>query len=393
MKEERISSYRVAAIIGMIISVILSCIFLCYINKLEKEQIISVIFTAIAFFPIIIFELIYERRRELIGNNAQTTYKRALDGFLFCCLIMVGISFMPAYFKLVLIIPVVMSAYSNDTLGLITGIYFNVILAFTTGSNFYELLVYTMLVLVGGMLSKMLKHIEYRLFIAIIYFFSSVLFPNLCCYFIDKDIQLNHLLFGMLNGFIVAIYVIVFYPITRERTIREKHYYYGDIMSDDFPQVKTIKKSFPSEYDHAKKVSDLAYKYALQLDLNADLAAAAGFYYHLGKWEGDPPIENAVKKANQLCFPNELIQILKEYNATDDLPSTPESALVHIIDGLLTKLEMSETEIRTSQWNKDVLIHQTLNDFSSAGYYDNSGLSINSFIKIRDWLAKEELLQ
>lgn len=392
MKEERISAYRVAAIIGMIISAILSSGVLCYTNKLDKEQIISVIFIVIAFFPIMVFELLYERRREMIGNNAQTTYKRALVGFLFCSIIMVGISFMPEYFKPVLLLPVIMSAYSSDSLGLITGMYFNVLLTFTTGSNFYELLTYTMLVLVGGMLSKMLKHVEYRLFIGIIYLFSSVLFPNLCWYFVNKNVEFNNLLWGIFNGFLVAVYVIAFYPITRERTLREKHYYYGDILSDDFVQIKTIRKSLPNEYYHARKVSELAYKYAFQLDLNADLAAAAGFYYHLGKWEGDPPIENAVRRANELCFPNELIQILKEYNATDDLPSTPESALVHIIDGLLMKLESSDSEVRTSQWNKDVLIHQTLNDFSSAGYYDNSGLSINSFIKVREWLVKEELL-
>ena len=390
MKEERISAYRVAAIIGMMISAILASGVLCYLNKLEKEQILCVVFIAISFFPMIIFELIYERRRELIGNNAQTTYKRALVGFLLCSLIVVGISFMPAFFKPVLILPVIMSAYSNDSLGLITGMYLNVLLVFTTGGSFYELLAYTMLVLVGGMLSKMLKHVEYRLFIGIIYLFSSVLFPNLCWYFANNSMESDNLLWGLLNGFIVSIYVIAFYPVTRERTMREKHYYYGDILSDDFVQVKTIRKALPFEYNHARRVSALAYKYALQLDYNADLAAAAGFYYHLGKWEGDPPIENAVKRANQLCFPNELIQILKEYNATDDLPSTPESALVHIIDGLLTKLESADADVRTSQWNKEVLIHQTLNDFSSAGFYDNSGLSINSYIKIREWLVKEE---
>ena len=83
---------------------------------------------------------------------------------------------------------------------------------------------------------------------------------------------------------------------------------------------------------------------------------------------------------------------MREYNATDDLPSTPESALVHIIDGLLIKMELLDSEVGTSQWNREVLIHQTLNEFSSAGYYDKSGLSINAFLQIRGWLAKEALL-
>lgn len=392
MKEEKISIHRVLPIIGMIISAIIASGVLCYLNKLEIDQIVCVGFLVLAFVPIIVFELTYERRRTMIGDNNQTTYKRAMTGFFICSLIMLGISFMPEYFRPVIILPLIMTAFSNDTLGMITGLFFNVLLAFTTGGSFYELLAYTVLVLVGGMLSKVLKHMEYRLYIGMIFLFSCVLFPNIFYYFANEEIVFSNLIIGMVNGFIVAVYAIAFFPNVREKTYREKHYYYGDILTDDYIQVREVRNYSMSEYNHARKVSDIAYKYALRLDLDADLAAAAGFYYRLGRWEGDPPIENGVRKAQELCFPDALIQILREYNATDDLPSTPESALVHIIDGLLIKMELLDGEVGTSQWNREVLIHQTLNEFSSAGYYDKSGLSINAFLQIRGWLAKEALL-
>ena len=392
MKEEKISIHRVLPIVGMIISAILASGVLCYLNKLEIDQIVCVGFLVLAFVPIIVFELTYERRRTMIGDNNQTTYKRAMTGFFICSLIMLGISFMPEYFRPVIILPLIMTAFSNDTLGMITGLFFNVLLAFTTGGSFYELLAYTVLVLVGGMLSKVLKHMEYRLYIGMIFLFSCVLFPNIFYYFANEEIVFSNLIIGMVNGFVVAVYAIALFPNVREKTYREKHYYYGDILTDDYIQVREVRNYSMSEYNHARKVSDIAYKYALRLDLDADLAAAAGFYYRLGRWEGDPPIENGVRKAQELCFPDALIQILREYNATDDLPSTPESALVHIIDGLLIKMELLDGEVGTSQWNREVLIHQTLNEFSSAGYYDKSGLSINAFLQIRGWLAKEALL-
>ena len=392
MKEEKISIHRIFPVIGIIVSAITAAGALCYINKLEIDQIICVAFLVVAFVPIIIFELTYQRNRAMIADNKQTNYKRARNGFVLCCIVMLGISYMPEYFRPVIILPVLMSAFSNDILGLITGMFFNVLLAFTTGGSFNELLTYTMLVLIGGMLSKMLKHIEYRLFIGLIYLFSSVLFPSIFYYFANETIEFNNLLLGVLNGFVVAVFVIALYPNMREKTFREKHYYYGDILADEYVQVKTIRKQSMLEYYHARKVSEIAYKYALRLDLDADLAAAAGFYYRLGVWEGNPPIENGVRKATELCFPEDLIQILREYNATDDLPSTPISALIHIINGLLVKLEQVDMNAETSQFDKEVLIHQTLNEFSSAGYYDQSGLSINSFIKIREWLTKEEVL-
>lgn len=392
MREEKISIYRVLPILGMVISALTACGILCFINKLEIDQMICVAFVTIAFLPILILELTYERHREMLGENTQTNYKRAAKGFLLTCLIMLGISFMPEFFRPVLIFPLIMSAFSNDIMGMITGLYFNVLLTITTGGSFYELLAYIMLVLIGGMLSKMLKYMAYRLYVGLIFLFSSILFPNIFYYFVNESISLQNLAWGMINGLIIAIYVIVFYPNIRERTKREKHYYYGDILADDYVQVREVQNYSMSEYKHAKKVSDIAFKYALRLDLDADLAAAGGFYYRLGRWEGDPPIENGVRKASELCFPENLIQILREYNASDDLPSTPESALIHMIDASLIKMELLDEKVGTSQWNKEVLIYQTLNDFSTAGCYDKSGLSINAFIKIREWLAKEELL-
>ena len=392
MKEEKISLYRVLPILGIVISAITVAGMLCYVNELESNQIVCVIFLVIAFLPLIIFELTFERRREMLGKNKQTTYQRAMNGFFIGSLVMLGISFMPEYFRPVLLLPVIMSGFSNDILGLIVGMFFNVLLAFTTGGSFYELLTYTMLILVGSMLSKLIKYVEYRLFVGMIYLFSSVLFPNIFSYFMNETIELGNLVLGLVNGLVAAIYVIVLYPNIRERTNREKHYYYGDILADEYVQVRTIRNTSPADYYHARKVSEIACKYALQLELDADLASAAGFYYRLGTWRGGPPIESGVWMANKLCFPDELVQILREYNGTDDLPSTPESALVHIIDGVLCKLELSESEVETSQWDKEVLIHQTLNDFSSAGLYDKAGISINTFIKIREWLLKEELL-
>jgi hypothetical protein len=156
--------------------------------------------------------------------------------------------------------------------------------------------------------------------------------------------------------------------------------------------LRELKNYSQAEYKHARKVSDIAYKYALKLGYKADLAAVAGLYYRLGHLEGEPFVENGVRLAEKHCFPKELIRILQEYSGEQELPSTPESALVHMIDGILLKIELLDKQVGTSQWNREVLIYQTLNEYSTAGLYDVSGLSINAFIKIRELLAKEELL-
>ena len=77
----------------------------------------------------------------------------------------------------------------------------------------------------------------------------------------------------------------------------------------------------------------------------------------------------------------------------EQLPSSPESALVHMVDAVVIRLEAMEQNVGQSVWNRDIVIYQTVNDFSSSEIYDHSGMSMNQFLKIREFLAKEELLR
>ena len=93
-----------------------------------------------------------------------------------------------------------------------------------------------------------------------------------------------------------------------------------------------------------------------------------------------------------LIYRMPLTAIIGEYNGEETLPSTIESAIVHMVDGLLKKLEVLDEDTVGSNWNQDMVIYQTLNEYSAAGLYDRSGLSMNMFLKIREYLVNEEAL-
>ena len=61
-------------------------------------------------------------------------------------------------------------------------------------------------------------------------------------------------------------------------------------------------------------------------------------------------------------------------------------------DGLIKKLEVLDSQTMSSGWNQDMVIYQTLNEYSAQGLYDESGLSMNMFLKIREYLVNEEKL-
>ena len=167
---------------------------------------------------------------------------------------------------------------------------------------------------------------------------------------------------------------------------------YTKILQPDYPLVQSIRKFSEMDYSHALRVSDICGTCAMLIGVNEKLCRAAGFYYRIGRMEGEPYIENGVTLAENVCFPKELIQILKEYNGVLCPISSKESAIVHMVDRVVTKLDLLDKETFSSNWNQDMVIYQTLNEESATGIYDESGLGMNQFLEIRDFLVKGDHL-
>ena len=74
------------------------------------------------------------------------------------------------------------------------------------------------------------------------------------------------------------------------------------------------------------------------------------------------------------------------------MPQTPESAIVHMVDALVTKVEILDKDTMSSTWNQDMVIYQTLSELSQKGLYDESKMSMNQFLKIREKLVQEDAL-
>ena len=60
-----------------------------------------------------------------------------------------------------------------------------------------------------------------------------------------------------------------------------------------------------------------------------------------------------------------------------------------MVDGVMKKVEVLDQTTMSSEWNQDMVIYQTLNEFSTNGMYDNAGMSMNMFLKIREYLVQE----
>ena len=242
--------------------------------------------------------------------------------------------------------------------------------------------------LIGAVLAEAM---EYRrlLWFDMILFSVSVMLPGIFYYLAYQEVRLQLFLLGAVEGaFICALIAVFFQRTVRSRDL-EVPALLDDMLDESFSLVQELSHFSKKDYRHARRVSELAADCAKVVGANEKICRAAGFYYRIGIIEGEPIRESGLHIAKEQCFPQEVIRIIGEYNDEEYLPSTVESAIIHMVDGVVKKMEVLDQTTMASEWNQDMVIYQTLNEFSAKGLYDKAGLSMNMFLKIREYLVKE----
>lgn len=373
----------------IILLTVLLSVGLGYFNGLMLDGYVVYLAIDAMFLAVFIYILESNRLSGNIGNNTSTNYKGVSRCYMFSCLMVVVGYFSPAYTMSAVSLVLFMSVVSNPEIAVSTGIFLSVLFCVATGSVFYELASYCILVLIGAQLAKTMHEKRYRIWGCLILLSTALAIPMLFYYLANGTSSIDVLEWNL----VINLLVIMVYMIMSSSMYDKADHAATDsieaIIKEDYQLVQEVKNYSMSEYVHAMKVSTLARKCAKEIGADKKIVAAAGFYYRLGILEGEPFIENGVKLAQEKCFPEVIITILSEYNGEQKLPSSRESAIVHMVDACLKKIEMLNEHNLSTSWNQDMVIYQTLNEMSATGMYDESGLSMNQFLKVRELLVRE----
>lgn len=357
------------------------------------DQILISLFLGILFFLLFVLTLVHARISGSIAGYRAVDYRLIRNVYLLFCVLNYGFSFLPEYTAPVVLIPIFLSVVSAGLPALAAGICFDILLCITVHANFYELCAYVFLSVAGCVFAELLKEKKNYIGILVILPCIEIVTAALFHYLADYTFDQNTILYAGAGGLITDLLILLLFGKIKQYALTGKDRSLDAIMQEDYPLLAEIRKYAKADYTHAKKVSELCERCAPLIGANPGIAKAAGFYYRLGKIEGETPyVENGVLIAQSNCFPQEVVSILAEYNGEQALPSTRESALVHMVEALVTKFEILDKNTVASTWNYEVVIYQTMNETSSTGIYDESGLTMNQFLKIREFFVKGENL-
>ncbi|SFG26246.1 hypothetical protein SAMN04487761_11017 [Lachnospiraceae bacterium C7] len=374
-------------IIGTVVCT--SSILLGFFNRVLIDDYVLLFFFDLVFLGLFIYELEKKRiDKEIIGNS-QTTFVNIAVGVFIASIVEVLCGFMPQFARLIMLISFIMCAFSTDIIAIIYGTYAVSCLSIVLSFSAEEIMCSMLLIVFGSIIANSFTDEKNKTWSFLLTFFANCMINYIFYYLQYKYFTKEEFIYAIGASLIISVIALVLYGKVYHNTISEEVHKYTDILEEDYHGVLEVRALSQKEYLHAKRVSEVAFQCAKQIGCDALLCAAAGFYYRLGKWEGKPYVESGVKKAQQLCFPEKVIQILSEYYGEINAPSSPESALVQMVDTLVIKLEDLQNQPKDNVWNNEMIIYQTLNDFSTSDKLDDSGMSMHQFLKVRDYLVKE----
>lgn len=386
MPKKRLSHYGMIVVLTVLISG-----FFVYQNGFAIDAALAYLIMDAVFLAVLLYMLESCRICGQLGESATNHYKKIAASYGFSCVCIACCSFLPAFSVPAASIALFFCISANFEIAVSCCIFLCILFCMAAGRSIYELSACVLLILIGAEMVRTMREKKYRLWGCMILVSVSLCIPALCCYLANYSASPVLFLWNALFSAAAAC----FYFFTADKRYDKIEYEYVNayetIIKDNFPYVLDIKKYSKAEYVHAIKTATIARKCAAEIGEDELSAAAGGFYYRLGILEGEPFVENGVRLAQEGCFPAAVVQILAEYNGEKKLPSTKVSAIIHMVDACIKKIEMLNSQNLSSSWNQDMVIYQTLNELSASGIYDASGLSMNQFLKVRELLVREEL--
>lgn len=386
--KERVVGKRLINVFLMLFITVVAVGIIGYSRMVWLDQMLAIFVVSIVFFVLFLFVLEHHRAKRTISNNYETDFRKVLKGYLIASIAAGACSFLPEFLRPVIVIPLCMIVYSNQGIALSVGIFWNAILALTVGLHVQELVLYCLMTLFGAMLAEAMEYGRI-LWYNLIIFCLSVMMPGLFYYLTYQEVRTSLFLIGAIEGAVICGFITLFFKNLVDERDAEVSTLLDDMIDNSFFMVHELSRFSKKDYNHARRVSELAAKCAEVVGADKKICRAAGFYYRIGIIDGEPIRESGIRIAQEQCFPEEVIRIISEYNDEENPPSTVESAIIHMVDGVIKKMEVLDQTTMSSEWNQDMVIYQTLNEFSAKGLYDKAGISMNMFLKIREYLVKE----
>lgn len=316
-------------------------------------------------------------------------YRRIAFYVVVTSLLLAGMSYLPAYSEPVLFIATLVSMVMGPSIGFMVPGLLTLLMSMVMDYSIQHIMFLMMMILVGSILDhdRLAGGLRTRwLFYTFLALSINTAFACLFYYMENSIFSPLTPFYAVVSAFISVVLVMAAETMLGRSASKRERYRLRRVMADDFilrAQMKSFDRAF---YERSLFISRVAQAIAAHIGTDAELAAAAGFYYRLGHLGEKESVDNGIELALEYEFPGELIWIIYESRGLKRLPTTVPSGLVYLIESVISAFEINPQA--KSDMDYELIVHKVTNTLSTEGKLDKSGLSMNNFITARDDLLK-----
>lgn len=382
--KKKYSYKRIFFIVLMVVVTVVMDFAISFFTKMDEYDLINLIITSLILLVVAVIWLEFDRVSHDFSDEKYGNYGRIFVTFMISCVMIVGCCFFKLTVIPISIISLGISIITGPVTGIVFGSYFSVIYFSVLNVDYRFFVLYLILTIVGATLARLFCDKETYIGGSIIMLCTYVI----CCigifFAVDQIISLEAILYAAING-VLSVGISIFHGIiisTRIDNVQSKKI--EALIHEDCNIRLEMHEKNPESYFESVAISEMAYVAAGTIGADANLAKAAGLYSKVGIIAGENIETNNTIVSDIYDFPTNLIQILHELALKDGKPTSKESGIVYMAMKCNKAFGVLKNDTIRNGWNKEIVLQQVFNNATNDGSLENSGITMNEFVKIKN---------
>ena len=362
----------------------------------STEAIIRNAFVSLIISGCVIFMLLDAGGRGKDGFSYDNYYKpvRFVIVFFIMVILSAMLSLVPTEFWPYMSFTVILALFSNNEIGLTSGIGFITLSVMLEENGQYsELFTYALAAAVALALLRDLKEdtaISLPVFISLI--MQAVLLTAFDVLFMNRTLSINALILPIINLMLNLIIMLIFLNMFGVYVIRKSNDMYMEINDAAYPLLVKLKEKDRDEYFRAIHTGYLSERIALGLGFNDRAVKCCAYYHRIGSLDGKLSWEDVKHYYYENNFPEEAVELLKEYlEPTSDKEKTKETLTVQLCETVIASIMYLIKQNKDAKIDYDKLIDGIFDRKEAEGDLKEYQVTFREYNEMRQILKKEKL--
>ena len=303
-------------------------------------------------------------------------------------------SLIPYEFWPYMALVVIMGLFSNNEIGMLSGIGFITISVMLEANGTYsELFMYVIASVVSLTLLRTLSEdtdISYPVFISVLV--QALLLVACSVLFMNRTLSINLFILPILNLMINLVILLLFLNMFGVYVIRKSNDMYMEINDSAYPLLGSLREKSRDEYFRAIHTGYLAERIALGLSFNDRAVKAVSYYHRIGIPDGKNKWEDVEHYYIENNFPEEAVEFLHEYiEPVAGAAKSREMLTVQLSDTLIASIMYLIKKDKNAKIDYDKLIDTLFDKKEKEGNLKEYNVTYREFDEMRKILKKEKL--